>query len=480
MKFDIAIIGDGILGISIAYRLSKEKDLKIALIGSNVLNNSASLAAGAMLNCFGEVTKDSFKDKFTEAKFNLGYQASKLWNEWVEDINSNLDQKLDIEKETFVILNSKSGQLDSDNFSAIASSLEKYNQPWEYVNPTDIPGLEPCEGSRPLNALVIKNEGYIESSRFMNSIKYILSIRKNITLIDKNVIDINSDENAINNIMLDNKDIIHADKFILAAGSYSQNIIDKIPAIKNKIPRILSGTGYAVITNQPYENKIKSVIRTPNRSGACGLHVLPNYDNLYIGATNNVCFEPTTTPKAGLVQFVINCAIEQVNHKLYGADLIELKYGNRPVSLDTFPLIGKTSLENLWITSSTYRDGFYQSPYISKVLCDEMLGKNPNPMKIFLPERNLIQTMSSIEESAEEVSHHYLAGLVEHNMNLPKLFPEEDLRQLFVQKFLNVYKKLDINFPLAPDILFMFELDANKDNNIQYFKKLLKGLCSHS
>lgn len=474
MSYDVAIVGDGILGISIAYRLSKEKNLKVALIGKNINNNSATMAAGAMLNCFGEITKDTFKNENSKAKFELGYQASLLWNEWIEDINSHIPQenKLNIDNETFVILNAKSGQLDSDNFNAMAKALEEYKKPWEYVDSRDIPGLDACEGSRPFNALVIKDEGYIESKRFSEALKQILLSKENIKIIDNNVVDVKCDNNNLTEIMLDNGDKLTASKVVLAAGVYNQHIIDKIQSIKNRIPRIFSGTGYSVITNQPYEKKITSVIRTPNRSGACGLHVLPNYDNLYIGATNNVCFNPTTKPKAGLVQFVINCAIEQINYKLYGADIIELKYGNRPVTLDTFPLIGKTSLDNLWIATGTYRDGFYQSPYISKVICDEILGKSKDTLKVFAPERKPIKLMNTVEESIEEVSHHYLAGLLEHNMQLPKLLPEHELRALFVQKFANIYKRLEIDYPLVPDILFMFELDSNRENNIEFFKNL--------
>jgi len=198
--------------------------------------------------------------------------------------------------------------------------------------------------------------------------------------------------------------------------------------------------------------------------------VVPNGENLYIGATNNVCFTPTTQPKMGLLQFLMNCTIEQINYRLYNSNIIETRFGNRPVSVDTFPLIGKTSMDNLWVVTGTYRDGFHQSPFIAKNIANDVLGKEANIDPLFLPERDLIVSMKDIEDSIEETSQHYIAGLIEHSFKLPKLFPEESLRKLFVEKFRRVYDELGISYPLSPDILFMFELDGQKDDNMEYFK----------
>ena len=57
ITFDVAIIGNGIIGTMIAYRLSKIKN-SVALIGPKNRRGSASMAAGAMLNVFGEIDYD--------------------------------------------------------------------------------------------------------------------------------------------------------------------------------------------------------------------------------------------------------------------------------------------------------------------------------------------------------------------------------------------------------------------------------------
>ena len=60
--FDIAIIGNGIIGSMLAYQLVKNKYKKTCIVGPTERIGSASAAAGAMLNVFGEVDYDKSTD----------------------------------------------------------------------------------------------------------------------------------------------------------------------------------------------------------------------------------------------------------------------------------------------------------------------------------------------------------------------------------------------------------------------------------
>ena len=62
MNYDLTIIGNGIIGSIAAFQTSKKfPDLNIRLIGPKSRNGSASLAAGAMLNVFGEIDYSKIK-----------------------------------------------------------------------------------------------------------------------------------------------------------------------------------------------------------------------------------------------------------------------------------------------------------------------------------------------------------------------------------------------------------------------------------
>ena len=480
---NIAVIGNGILALSTAFSLlSQDRNLKVYIFGSNVHTVSASMAAGAMLNHIAEVTDDSLKNIYGTQELELSISASKKWPEWLERINLSLskDEALQQRYGTFILLNAKSGSLDTDNYLAIMKAADKYNEVYEEVNPIDIPGIDPIKSSRPLRSMYLPREGYIDPNLVLGGLRQALLEFPNVKFIDNNVNKVETCEASINFIVLDDGTKVYADKVLLAAGSYSQDIIDQIPEIASRIPRLLSGVGMAAVISQEGHNKIKHVIRTPNRSGACGLHAVPRGDSsLYIGATNNIAFSPSTKHKLGLMQFLLKCATDQVNQDLYNSEVLGWSVGNRPVALDTFPLMGKTSIENLYILTGTYRDGFQQSPFLADYMAKIMLDKEVELKTPFEPERKLLPTMLNKEVAINNAVKHYMSLFYEHEMKLASLFHERNLEQLLYNKFERIYEILDTDFPLTPDILFLFELSDENDKNMMYFKNYFKTQASN-
>ncbi|GAA2325435.1 FAD-dependent oxidoreductase [Streptomyces kunmingensis] len=69
---DVVVVGNGIIGLSTAFELSQRApDLRIAVIGPAAREGAASVAAGAMLNCFGEATVSTLGDPASVAKFGV-------------------------------------------------------------------------------------------------------------------------------------------------------------------------------------------------------------------------------------------------------------------------------------------------------------------------------------------------------------------------------------------------------------------------
>ena len=87
--FDVAIIGNGIIGTLLAYNLRKFRN--ICLLGPSNRNGSASTAAGAMLNVFGEVDYDKATDDYLAQKIKIGFQSQKLWREFEKKIKNKDD-----------------------------------------------------------------------------------------------------------------------------------------------------------------------------------------------------------------------------------------------------------------------------------------------------------------------------------------------------------------------------------------------------
>ena len=477
-KFDLIIAGNGILGLSTAFEMiSKDQNIKIAIIAPQNREGSATMAAGAMLNYIGEVTSQTLSNPYSRSKLEISIEASKLWNDWLERINSDLDieQHVKIFPGTYVILNAKSGYMETENYNAIIDAAKEYAEPFTEICPSNVPGLNPLDDCRPLRSLFLPSEGAIDSNRLLEAIYQKLSLNQNITFIDTKVDKLISNDNNISGVITETNEKIFADKVLLAAGSYNQAIIDTLPELSVRIPRMLAGLGISALVTQNLTSPIAHTIRTANRSGACGLHVTPRSNKmLYIGATNNVVLSPSTKQKLGLSQFLLRCTIDQIDQDIYNSDVISWSVGNRPVSLDTFPLVGETSFENLFVLTGTYRDGLQQSPFWAKYMSELILSNNEILSHPFAPERKLIRFMKDKESSINEAVKHYMAGMYEHDMRLARLFSEKSFEDLLKIKFEKIYEKLETDFPFVPDMLFLFELSDNEQECIDAIKIALK------
>lgn len=456
--FDVLVVGNGVLGLSTAYALTLEDPhLKIAVIGPFKRKGGATLAAGAMLNCFAEIDKHTFQSKHTLNKFNIAKQALKMWPSWIEQINSKLNfaEKLTINPGTFVILNAKAGKREDENYRAILDALKLYQESYEEVECSDIPGINAIDTARPLRSLYLPNEGALSPKRLLAALEKVSLQNGNITFLDDCVTKILFDKNKIIGIQTKSMGSLKASQVILAAGAYSQTLIEQIPSLTNRIPKILAAPGCSLILKVD-SHQFTSTVRTPVRSGSCGIHILP-YDQksqtLYMGATNTLRLFPKTKPKARDVYYLLEHAMEQFNQELHSARMVKWQVGNRPVTLDTFPLIGETSVEGLWILTGTYRDGLHDSPLLAMSLAKEILKKNPLFTHGFQPERFPIETMTK-EQTAIEFVDQYVSWAFEHSMKLPVTIGG-DIRNLAYKRLESIYSELEIDIGLPIDVLVM-------------------------
>ena len=135
-NYDISIVGNGIIAYSICYSLLElDKNLKIAVVAKNSRRGSATMAAGAMLNCFAEITSLSLYNETAKSLFEISLSSLRMWDEWIFKIKEQSKFKdLKINPGTFIIHNAKSGTLDTTHLDAIIEALNSYKEPYERVS----------------------------------------------------------------------------------------------------------------------------------------------------------------------------------------------------------------------------------------------------------------------------------------------------------------------------------------------------------
>ncbi len=479
-NFDVVLIGGGILSYTTAVSLLlKEPTIQIAIVTGQTREGMATTAAGAMLGCFGEVTKNLLQSDAGRVKHKMSIEAASIWPMWLNQINEATKradpthEEIHITPGTFVILNAKSGKLDDENFSAILQSLNEHQEPYNMVEPADIPGLHPIPDCRPLKAIYLPNEGVIDPQHLLSSFEKIILSNKNCIIFNEDVVSLETNSH-LTQIKTNQGKVIQGNKYLIAAGAYSQNLINQA-SLGYLIPPIFAGLGVSLLVDQ-VTPPITNAIRTPNRAGACGLHALPKTESLYLGATNNLYLTPNNSPKLGHLTFLLQCAIEQINQDLFSSKLLSYSAGNRPATFDTFPLIGKTSIENLWILSGTYRDGFFLSPIFAEIIASDMLDQKPQTSinySIFRPERIPIQTMTQ-EENIKDTVHQYMSGAYEHSMKLPRLGWDNLFEEMLLTKIKNIYQKLETDIVIPAEVILMLEEEKDISSLQKYVKNIAR------
>lgn len=474
-SYDLLIVGNGVLGYSLAFALiSLDPKLKIAILGNENRDGSATTSAGAMLGCFGEVTKYTFKSPYGIGKFKLSLEAHRMWDDWLSELNAIANTQLERVAGTTILLNSISGKLDSENFVQILETLKKENEPYEELDPLKIEGLNPHDDFRPLKAIYLPKEAAIHPMLLLNTLKSALLKHENVTFLLEDMVDLTVGQNQVLSVRTANNTLF-AENYIFAAGVNNQFFIDKIPALAKRIPRLLSGVGCSMLlkTSLP-KNKINHIIRTPNRAGACGLNVIPRDNFLFLGASNNVSLNPKFEPKTSICHFLLQCFLEQIDKDGHDADIVKINIGNRPMTVDTFPLLGATSLGNLWLLTGTYRDGLQQSPYLAQLLANEIIkGEKQADIAHFKPER-LPLNVCGKEETIEETVLNYMSGAYEHSMRLPRIGWDDLFQRMVTMRIKEIYSALDTDFYVPIELMLMLDFERDSADLINFFRKYYK------
>jgi len=424
------VIGNGIIGLTIAFRLAKKagSEDRISVVGGKSRAGSATLAAGAMLNSFAEIEKGSLDNEIDLYKFELSYLATKMWPRFEDEIIAAAGADLPlgckscqgfsgggcVDTGTYVVNNVAADDLDDQNFDAILMALKEFSEPYKLVSPGDIPNYKPEQRYRATRALYIENEGWFNPRLMLEKLEAALANFSQVNFIDSDVVDLKSNGSAIESATLMSGEKIYADNFIVAVGSAASKLI-AVSKLGFSIPKIFNGVGVSLEISTGNFNH-KKCIRTPNRGLACGIYTVPYFNepgssSILIGATNYVSVDPVFNARISSVESLLRASMEQINVEFYKAELKRVNVGLRPISQDTYPVIGKTELDNLIVVTGTKRDGFHLSPLISTYVADMIYGDPiDDRLLTFSPKRRLIRSLSRAQAVEMGVKHQMSAA----------------------------------------------------------------------
>jgi glycine oxidase len=384
-SYDAVVVGGGVLGQSIALELARVA-MKILLIyPQNHGRDSATLAAGAMIGAFGELThnKVGFKDR---KKLEFRIRSQEMQPSWLDSLREESGRDIFTTQGMFMIANDGS-QEDLFNLKRIKTELDAYGKRSEWVEPTEVPLLQPYDAYQAHQALFIPDDFTIDIADLMAALASNIEANPYSEVLHDRSVSIEADQREDGWIITTAEHgQISAPNVVICAGARVSQALGEVTLPRMRLPLLYFAKGIGcVVSGAP---SFPHAIRTPNRSDACGLHVVPRAKEcLYIGASNHYGYATAAargiTP--GEVTAILGQTIREINRTLRDTTIEELRFGLRPMSLDDLPLIGRTILPGLFFATGTHRTGIVMAPLIAKVVASELLNQEPpveNPFSV--------------------------------------------------------------------------------------------------
>jgi glycine oxidase len=440
---EFVILGNGILGLMTAFQLlRRDSTVKVKIVGKDTRPGSASMAAAAMLNSFAELEKGSLDNDLDIFKFEISRRATALWPDILNEL-CVADNNVEHGFGTYIINNAAADDLDDGNFDAIAQYANDFSEPFEFVNPNDIPNYKPDPRHRALRALMLKREGWINPKQFISILQNKLKSNVNVSWHNENASHFESSEKSDKVITLESGEKIITKNLIITVGANLSALLEK-SSPQLAIQRIFYGVGMS-IEMQTAHSPHTHCIRTVNRGLACGVYSVPyGGGRTLIGASNYISPVPLSEGHVGSAYTLLKAAMEQINSDFYKANLNTVNIGWRPTTSDTYPLFGESNVTGIWFLGGTKRDGFHMSPALCNDLVDMIFGIDVDTRyRQLAPERSLIRNTSR-EKAVEKYVSHKMSALYQHDYHPSKSRLDNFLKDALRNEIENLHERLGI------------------------------------
>ena len=356
----VVIIGAGVAGLSIGWRLAKA-GMEVTILERAQPAGGASWAAAGMI----AVTAELLDAHAAEIEF--ARHSNALWPEFAEQVEAASDR---------VIGFSRSGALILAEDEAALARLARRAGGAEMLDPAAVRARAPMVTGPLAGALWAPREAHVDSRALGVALAFAFQRAGGKLMTNEAVVRIEK-RDGVAAIAHTPFGLYHPDAFVLAAGAWSGLIeadLAPITPVKGEMIALAPPGG---------EKHHPDIFHGPVIWGH-GIYAVPRGGRLLIGATaESVGFDTSLTDKA--VDFLISGA-DAAMPGLKDWTLADHWAGLRPRAPDGLPLLGPTSVDGLWLAGGQFRNGILFAPAIAETIAAQLQG-NAEPIPAFDPRR---------------------------------------------------------------------------------------------
>jgi glycine oxidase len=366
----IVVVGGGVIGLSIAWRLGRAGvGDRVLLVDANRAGEGTSRVAAGMI---APIAEAGFEDPHFIRFARAGRER---YRSFVAELSADADTPVVLDEAGSMIV-----ALHRDDVEEMRRTFDHRRRaelPVEWLTGTRAREMEPTLSPRVSAAMWIPSDGQVNTRVLLPALVRACRQRGIELREGASVTRIVVERESVAGIEV-NGERIDADVVILAAGAWSATIAglpdDVVPAVRPVRGQILR-------LKRTDDFAMTHVVR-----GLRG-YLLPKSDGtIVVGATQEEAgFD--ATPTAGGIRAVLENAWELVP-STHDLPIERIEVGLRPGTRDHLPLIGPTRVRGLVIATGHFRHGILFAPLTAQAVCEGVLtGNFGDAIAAFAPDR---------------------------------------------------------------------------------------------
>ncbi|MBQ1505589.1 MAG: NAD(P)/FAD-dependent oxidoreductase [Erysipelotrichales bacterium] len=313
MTYDITVIGAGIVGCSIAYRLSKYNARVLVLDKENDIANEVTMANSAIVHA-----GDDPEDGTLKAKLNL--RGAELYTELLEKLHVRYRQT-----GAYTVMTSPEQE---DTFNALVKRTSIRHIPYEILDGDTARKNEPNLSDKVIKALSIPSTRVIIPWEFAEA-EMEVALRNGVELkLNTEVKGIRKDEEDDGYVLTTNHEEIRTRYIVNAAGLFS----DEIAAmIGTEVPKILPRKGEYFVLSHNARDYVSHIIYPMPTAKGKGVLAVPTVDgNVLLGPDSEYTDtkEENNNTTAGLG--IVRAQLTEILKNIPYPEVIRIFAGLRP------------------------------------------------------------------------------------------------------------------------------------------------------
>ncbi len=370
----VAIIGAGVVGLGIAWRLAGRAEVSVFDRGKAGMGSSHA-AAGMLAACCEAEPGE-------EALLALGRDSQARWPGFADELLRASGVDVELRCEGMLVL-----ALTADDQGEAAHRLEfqrRLGLPLEWLSAAATRAREPHLAGKIAGAVFSAQDHQVDNRKLVAALRIAAEAAGVKIHEHRPVKEISIQGGQANGIVLEDGTRITADIVVLAAGAWSRGIAG-LPPDRRPPVRPVKGQMLA-LRMDPASPLLNHVLWAP------GAYLVPRRDGrLIVGATvEEKGFDDTIT--AGGLLTLLEAAWRAIP-AIEELPVDEIWTGHRPGSRDDAPILGRAPLENLFYATGHHRNGILLAPVtadaMAKLILDDVIDPAIRPFGLerFQPAR---------------------------------------------------------------------------------------------